>query len=279
MLDLHTHSTVSDGSEPPSRVIELAAAAGCTAVALTDHDRLDGLATAGAAGRALGIEVVAGCELSCAVPAAMGAMHLLVYFVDDPEGPLGEELVRLQRVRDERNVVMCERLGLSYEALLAEAGGIGAGRPHAAALLVREGRASSVQDAFDRWLAKGRPGYVEKERLSPGDALALARASGGVPVLAHPLSLDIGIDRELAAAVEELRDLGLAGVECVYGRYSPGERAALTALTRALGLAVTGGSDYHGTYKPDLAVGVGTGDLDVPDDLLDDLRERQRTGP
>ena len=276
MLDLHTHSTVSDGSDPPSRVVELAAAAGCTAVALTDHDRVDGLPAATEAGRALGIEVVAGCELSCAVPAAIGAMHVLVYFVDDPGGPLGEELVRLQRVRDERNAVMCERLGLSYEALLEEAGGSGAGRPHAAALLVREGRASSVQDAFDRWLAKGRPGYVEKERLSPRDALALARVSGGVPVLAHPLSLDLGAGTsELRATVEELRDLGLAGVECVYGRYSPDERAMLVAMARELGLAVTGGSDYHGTYKPDLAVGVGAGDLDVPDDLLDELLERR----
>jgi len=276
VLDLHTHSTVSDGSDPPSRVVELAAAAGCTAVALTDHDRVDGLPAATEAGRALGIEVVAGCELSCAVPAAIGAMHVLVYFVDDPGGPLGEELVRLQRVRDERNAVMCERLGLSYEALLEEAGGSGAGRPHAAALLVREGRASSAQDAFDRWLAKGRPGYVEKERLSPRDALALARVSGGVPVLAHPLSLDLGAGTsELRATVEELRDLGLAGVECVYGRYSPDERATLVAMARELGLAVTGGSDYHGTYKPDLAVGVGAGDLDVPDDLLDELLERR----
>lgn len=281
MLDLHTHSNVSDGSEPPARVVELAAAAGCTAVALTDHDRLDGLAAATSAGQAVGVEVVPGCELSCAVPEPMGAMHVLVYFVDAPGpddvaagSPLAQELVRLQRVRDERNVAMCERLGLPYEALLEEAGGIGAGRPHAAALLVRAGRASSIQDAFDQWLGKGRPGYVEKERLSPRDAIALARASGGVAVLAHPFSLGLGLAGELRSAVEELAGFGLAGVECIYGRYSRDERALLTNLARSLGLAVTGGSDYHGAYKPDLAVGVGTGDLQVPDALLDELRER-----
>lgn len=274
MLDLHTHSAVSDGTDPPARVVELAAAAGCSAMALTDHDRLDGLPAAMQAGRSLGVEVIPGCELSCEVPAGVGAMHLLVYFVTDDGGPLARELVRLQRVRDERNIVMCERLGLPYEALLEEAGGIGAGRPHAAALLMRDGRAASMQDAFDLWLAKGRPGYVEKERLSPRQALGLAQASGGVAVLAHPLSLDLGTAGELRSALEELRDLGLAGVECVYGRYLPDQRAALSSMAQTLGLAITGGSDYHGAYKPGLAVGIGTGDLDVPDGLLDELRAR-----
>jgi predicted metal-dependent phosphoesterase TrpH len=279
VLDLHTHSNVSDGSDPPAVVVSLAAAAGCSAVALTDHDRLDGVDAAVAAGARLGVEVVPGCELSCSVPAGMagvvGTMHLLVYWVTpEGDGPLQHELVRLQRVRDERNQVMCLRLGLSYDALLAEAGGMGAGRPHAAALLVRDGRATSIQDAFDRWLGKGRPGYVEKERLSPASALSLARSSGGVPVLAHPLSLKLASFDALRSAVDELRALGLAGVECIYGRYSPDERTGLADLTRALDLAVTGGSDYHGTYKPDLAVGVGRGDLNVPDELLDDLRSR-----
>lgn len=271
MLDLHTHSTVSDGSDPPERVVELARAAGCSAVALTDHDRLDGVDAAVAAGASSGVEVVPGCELSCSV--AVGTMHVLVYFAAFGT-PLADELVRLQAVREERNQRMCEVLGLSYSELLAEAGGSGAGRPHAAALLVRSGRASSIQDAFDRWLAKGRPGYVEKERLSPARALSLARASGGVPVLAHPLSLSLSGD-ELSSAIGELAELGLAGVECIYGRYSIDERAALVSITRRLGLAVTGGSDYHGAYKPDLSVGIGRGDLSVPDAALDELRERR----
>jgi predicted metal-dependent phosphoesterase TrpH len=272
VIDLHTHSTVSDGSDPPERIPELAAAAGCTAVALTDHDRLDGIAAARAAADAVGVELVAGCELSCQVD--VGTMHVLVYFLEPGEGPLQEELVRLQDVRDRRNQVMCERLGLSYADLQAEAGGIGAGRPHAAALLVRDGRASSIQDAFDRWLARGRPGYVEKQRLAPADAVRLAGASGGVAVLAHPRSLELA-PAALRSAVEELRDLGLAGLECEYGRYSPADRAGLTALAGDLGLVATGGSDHHGTYKPDLAVGVGTGDLSVPERALDDLKDRR----
>lgn len=276
MIDLHTHSTVSDGSDPPERIPVLAAEAGCTAVALTDHDRLDGIEAARAAATEVGVELVPGCELSCEVGGAWGhgTMHVLVYFLEPGEGPLQDELGRLQDVRDRRNEIMCERLELSYDDLQAEAGGIGAGRPHAAALLVRAGRAASIQDAFDRWLGKGRPGYVEKERLAPADALRLAVASGGVPVLAHPRSLELE-PAALRSAIDELRGLGLAGIECEYGRYDADARAALTALAGELALVATGGSDHHGSYKPDLHVGVGRGDLDVPDAALDALKARR----
>ena len=272
MLDLHIHSTVSDGTDPPAQLAKIAAAAGCSAIALTDHDRLDGLAEAAEAAASYGIELVPGCELSCEF--GPGTMHVLVYFIEPGDGPLQNELGRLQDARDRRNEAMCEVLGISYDDLQAEAGGMGAGRPHAAALLVRAGRASSIQDAFDKWLAKGKPGYVEKERLTPARALELARASGAVPVLAHPLSLGLE-GAALRSAVDELRDLGLQGLECIYGRYSPEERTALAAVADASGLVVTGGSDYHGTYKPDLSIGTGRGDLDVPDTVLDRLRERR----
>lgn len=274
MIDLHLHSTVSDGSDPPTTVVELAAAAGCTTIALTDHDRLDGLTAAAARAAELGLGFVPGCELSCET--VEGTMHVLVYFVEAGDGPLQHKLVELQAERERRNAVMCDRLGLSFADLQAEAGGIGAGRPHAAALLVREGRATSIQDAFDRWLGKGKPGYVEKQRLAPAEALGLAQASGGVAVLAHPFTL---VDSIPAAdrMVGELASLGLGGVECLYGRYSPEQREALAGVARSHGLAVTGGSDYHGTYKPDLSVGTGTGDLAVPADLLADLEARRPT--
>ena len=268
---MHTHSTVSDGSDAPERIPVLAAEAGCTAVALTDHDRLDGIPAARAAAAEVGVELVPGCEISCEVE--VGTMHVLVYFVEPGEGPLQDELVRLQQVRDRRNERMCEQLGISYEALQAEAGGMGAGRPHAAALLVRDGRATSIQDAFDRWLGKGKPGYVEKSRLEPADAMRLAAASGALPVLAHPNSLELS-PAALRSRLEELRDLGLVGMECVYGRYAVEDRQALLGLASELGLVATGGSDHHGTYKPDLSVGIGRGDLDVPGRALDELRAR-----
>ena len=278
VIDLHTHSTVSDGSDPPGRIPELAAEAGCSAVALTDHDRLDGLAEAAQRAGEVGVRLVPGCEISCEVP--KGTMHLLVYFIEAGEGPLQDELVRLQEARATRNrklvTVLAEELGLpvTLEEIEAEAGGEGVGRPHVAAVLVRKGVVGSVQEAFDLYLAKGKPGYVEKSRLYPGDAMRLARESGGVPVIAHPLSLGLE-PPALETAVKELVDQGLAGLEAIYGRYAPEEREGLSDLARRYDLVVTGGSDHHGTYKPDLRVGVGKGDLDVPDGALTQLEERR----
>jgi len=273
VIDLHTHSTVSDGSDSPEELAELAAGAGLRAFALTDHDRLDGLSAARSRATELGVELVPGCELSCDHP---GTMHVLVYDVDAGEGPLQDHLLVLQDARETRNDRMAERLAalglpVSRDEMETEAGGIGVGRPHVAAILVRKGIVGSVQEAFDTWLSKGRPAYVEKDRLSPADALRLARASGGRPVLAHPLSLGLG-PTELEATVRELADLGLCGIEAIYGRYSPEERDGLVKLAATTGLVATGGSDHHGTYKPDLSVGVGRGDLAVPDDVLDQLR-------
>jgi hypothetical protein len=275
MIDLHTHSTVSDGSDTPAEVVDLAVKAGLTALALTDHDRQDGVAEARSKAAAAGLELVAGAEISCQ---HTGTMHLLVYFLEPGEGPLQDELVRLQVARDTRNELLVGRLAelglpVSAEELDAEAGGSGAGRPHVAAILVRKGYATSVQDAFDRYLAKGKPAYMEKERLAPADAIALALQSGALPVLAHPLSLGLA-PGDLERAVAELADLGLAGLEAIYGRYSREERADLAVMAAQAGLAITGGSDHHGTYKPDLSVGTGRGDLHVPDGALSALRDR-----
>ena len=278
MIDLHTHSTRSDGSDSPSQVAELAAAAGCAAFSLTDHDRLDGLSEAGRRANELGVRLVPGCEISCEWDG--GTFHLLVYFVDPGSGSaLETELTHLQRARDDRNGVMIERLQglglpITYDEVLAEAEGQGVGRPHVAAVLVRNGAATSIQDAFDRWLAKGKPGYVDKRRLFPDEALRVALASGGVPVVAHPHSLGLP-PAQLGSALAELADFGLAGAECWYGRYSPEEREGLVRLAADHDLVATGGSDHHGSYKPDLTVGTGRGDLNVPDAALVALEARR----
>src|SRR5436853_7681253 len=142
-------------------------------------------------------------------------------------------------------------LPVTLEELAAEAGGEGAGRPHMASILVRKGVVGSVQEAFDRYLGRGKPGYVSKARLSPRTVAEQASRSGGVAVLAHPLSLQLD-EPGLDSAVAELADAGLSGLDARYGRYSPEERAGLADLARRHGLVATGGSDYHGTYKPDL---------------------------
>ncbi|MGH2927398.1 MAG: PHP domain-containing protein [Solirubrobacteraceae bacterium] len=281
VIDLHTHSTCSDGTDPPERIPELAAAAGCTAVALTDHDTLAGIGRARARASELGVELVAGCEVSCRYRG--GSAHVLVYFVENADGPLQAELARLRHDRVERNrrlAVRLEELGIpiSYEDIVAEAAGEeSAGRPHVAALFVRRGVADSVPDAFDRWLGEGQPAYVAKARVTPAEIAAAARSSGGVAVLAHPLALGLDM-RALDGVAAELSAAGLAGIEAYYGRYPRHERAALVALARRNGLVPTGGSDYHGVVKPDLSVGTGGGSLSVPDEVLAELRDRSLNG-
>ena len=279
MIDLHTHSTVSDGSDPPERIPELAAEVGCSAVALTDHDSLAGLGAARRRADELGVTLVPGCEISCR-PLGSGGMHVLVYFVEDDGGPLAEELVRLRHDRHDRNLLLADRLAwlglpVTYGDVVAEAGGEdGIGRPHFARALVNAGAAESIQDAFDRYLANGRPAYVPKSRLDAVDVARLARESGGVAVLAHPYSLELN-GPDLARAVGELAEAGFGGIEAIYGRYSPRQRQDLANLARRFDLVPTGGSDHHGTIKPDLTVGTGTGDLKVPDGVLTQLESRR----
>ena len=264
----------------------MAAAAGCSAVALTDHDSLEGLAPAREAAARVGVTLVPGCEVSCRKPppapgrpAIGGSVHVLVYFVEPGDGPLQDELVALRRDRAERNVRLRARLAelgvpVDYDAMVAEAGGeAGLGRPHFARALVRSGAAADIDDAFTVYLADGRAGYVPKSRLAPADVARLATASGGVAVLAHPLTL--GLDPSaLERLVTELAEAGLGGIEAVYGRYTTDERRALTRMARRCGVVATGGSDYHGSFKPDLQVGTGMGDLDVPDSALEELAAR-----
>jgi len=281
VIDLHTHSTCSDGTDGPERIPELAVAAGCSAVALTDHDTLAGIAPARRRANEAGVTLVTGCEVSCAFRG--GSAHVLTYFVDPEESPLHDELVRLRHDRVTRNRALAERLAdlgipVTYDEMVAEAAGEESlGRPHVAMLLVRHGVADSIPDAFDRWLGDGRPAHVPKARVTPSEVASLARASGGVAVLAHPLSLDLG-PAGLTSAAAELAEGGFAGIEALYGRYSPEQRTRLVELARRADLVATGGSDYHGALKPDLSVGTGTGDLRVPDEVLEQLAARRPEG-
>jgi predicted metal-dependent phosphoesterase TrpH len=277
VIDLHAHSTASDGSDSPAALMALAARQELSAVALTDHDTVEGLAEARAAADEVGVRLVQGCELSCEVGSA--TMHLLVYFLSDGPGPLQDRLAGLQEARADRNrrivdVLQAHGLDVTLEEILTEAGGGSVGRPHVAGVLLRKGYVDSVQDAFDRWLGNGKPAYLDRERLLPAEAIALAHASRAVTVLAHPTSLGYEAP-ELEEFIAGLAADGLDGMECEYGRYSPETRLRLRSLAERHGLAVTGGSDYHGRYKPDLALGTGLGDLNVPDDLLDALEERR----
>jgi predicted metal-dependent phosphoesterase TrpH len=283
VIDLHTHSKVSDGTDSPGVIPALAAAAGCSAVALTDHDSLAGLGEARAAADAAGITLVPGCEISCKASGSAGeeaSAHILVYFVEQGDNRMSDELVRLRRERFDRNRALAVRLAdlgypVDYDAVVARAGSEeGVGRPHFAQELVARGHVEDIDDAFHRLLANGKPAYVPKARLTPADVAGIARDSGGVAVLAHPLSLGLE-PAELERRVFELAEAGLAGIEATYGRYTREQRAGLRRMADAAGLVATGGSDYHGTFKPGLRVGTGQGDLDVDDSVLEELAARR----
>ncbi len=277
MIDLHTHSDRSDGSETPELVVEMAHEVGCNAVALTDHDTLEGLPRARVRADALGLRLVPGCEVSC-VPVAGGGVHVLVYFVDDPDSALGAELTRLRSDRQARNGALAERLAelgipVTLEQAAAHAGTAeGVGRPHFAQAMVDVGAVATVDEAFTRYLSNGGAAYIPKGRLTVADVCHLARDSGGVAVLAHPTTVGLTGD-ELAGAVRNWASEGLVGLEAIYGRYSPRTRTDLSNLARRFGLVPTGGSDFHGSTKPELFVGTGTGDLRVPDRVLHLLEE------
>ncbi len=274
-VDLHLHSTASDGGDAPADVVKQAAAAGLTTIALTDHDNLDGIAEARAGAREHGIDLIPGSELS--VEWTGGAMHMLVYFLEPGPGPLQDRLGELQEGRRQRNLRVADILGdlgfdITYDEVVEEAEGRGIGRPHFAAVMVRKGYVRSIQEAFDLYLGAGKPAYAERVRLDYLDAIALARASGAVPVVAHPHTIGVSAD-DYAQAFRELADAGVMGIEAHYSEYAPEMRRHLASLAAEHGLVATGGSDYHGRFKPSTSIGRGRGDLRVPPETVDRLQE------
>lgn len=274
-IDLHTHSSFSDGSDTPDELLERAARMQLTTIALTDHDTLEGIHDARVAADRRGLELVPGTELS--LDYAKGGMHLVVLWLEPGPGPLQDRLAELRNGRDERNARIVERLSelglpIELDEVLDEAGEGSVGRPHIAAVMVRHGFVDSMEQAFEEYLGNDAKAYVGRERLEPAEAIRLARASGGVPILAHPHTLGIDNRFEMADILVELRAYGLVGIECFYGSYLAEGRSGMVALANRFGLIPSGGSDYHGTYKTDVELGIGRVGIAVPDSILDDLR-------
>ncbi len=278
-VDLHVHSNVSDGTESPSEVVRLAAAAGLAAVALTDHDTLAGVDEAREEAERQGIELVSGVEIACEW--RRGGMHLVVLFLEPGSGPLQDRLQDMVASRRFRNQTVAERLNqlgvtIDFAEVLEEAGSGTVGRPHFASVMQKRGYVADISTAFRDYLGVGAPAYVPRRLLTAREAIASARQSGAVPVLAHPHTLGLDTASEYEAAYRRLARYGLVGVECYYGEYDPATRLDMERSVRSFGLLPSGGSDFHGRYKPGLQVGKGRGDLVVPDRVLDGLREARR---
>ncbi|MGI9528849.1 MAG: PHP domain-containing protein [Acidimicrobiia bacterium] len=276
-VDLHVHSNASDGVDAPSHVMELAAAAGLSAVALVDHDTFAGIPEARATAKDLGITFVSGVELS--VEHDGRKMHMLVYFVDAECTDIDTKLAELRAGRTVRNEQIARnlvRLGydITIDEVLAEAKGPSVGRPHFADVLVAKGYFSKRDEVFEALLHDGGAAYAPRERLTATEAIELANATGGVAVIAHPATIAASAV-EYDALFADLAAIGLGGIEAYHSMHTSGLRQHLAEVAASLGLAATGGSDYHGVGKRDYRIGVGRGDLSVPESALEELQNQR----
>ena len=274
MIDLHVHTTASDGTDSARALVEKAAALGLSAISITDHDGTGALAEAAEAGAALGVEVVPGVELSADY--LDGDIHILGYFIDPDCEAMRRTEERTKLWRRERNERIVQNLAAAgYDISLAELHDeypeSELGRLHFCDHLVKKGCFPDRASCFHTLLARGKPFYLEKRRLSPEEAASVILEAGGVPVLAHPLLYGLDWDG-LLDLCDEIKDYGIRHLEAYYSEFSPDERAQLLALAGGLGFGVTGGSDYHGENKPHIALGTGCGDLAVGEWVLERLR-------
>ncbi|HNA45846.1 MAG: PHP domain-containing protein [Nitrospira sp.] len=274
-IDLHLHTTHSDGSCSTAEVMAFAKQAGLTALAITDHDIVDGIPEATAIGKELGIEVVPGVEISSRL--GESELHILGYFLNWTDPLLAQRLSTLRDSRHLRNPKIVQRLNelgipITYEEVRALAGTESVGRPHIARLLMEKKFVTSAKEAFDRYLANGRPAFVDRELPEPAEAVRWIREAGGVPVLAHPTWVRTSAEG-LRVLVRDLKAAGLGGMEVHYSTHTPSQTTEYLDLARQCDLLVTGGSDFHGVTKPDIDVGIGRGQLKVSQKLLDPLRK------
>lgn len=277
MIDLHMHSTFSDGSLTPEELAGEIAATGLTAAALTDHDSTAGIARFVSACANRGVRGIGGVEIS--VEVKKGGLHMLGYFIDPEEPRLQSILGKIRDGRVERNREILEKLNslgmeLTWEEVTAFAGEDIVSRPHFARAMVERKYVTSTEEAFDKYLGKGKPGYVDRLRLGPADGIAAIRGAGGVAVLAHPFTLDLS-NQELAKFVEELKGYGLAGIEVFYSEHTSQQQQLYLNLCRRMDLAPAGGSDFHGLINPSIRIGRGFGGLSVPDELVAGLEARR----
>jgi predicted metal-dependent phosphoesterase TrpH len=281
MVDLHTHSNASDGELSPARLIREAAQQGLSAIALTDHDTIKGLEKAGQEAAVQGIRLIPGIEIEItwtpppgiSGPGPGGEFHLLGLGISRPSAAFLEAVAELSRSREARNREILDRMReLSMDADYAEiealSGGYSIGRPHFASLLVDRRIVKTREQAFARYLGRGKPLYIPKKGLDFDRAAAVIRESGGIPVLAHPMSLFVAWGR-LPDLIRELQNRGLAGLEAWHPSAKPRSCRRLEALARSLGLYVTEGSDFHGpALRPDRKLGFSGVNRKIGDEVL-----------
>lgn len=273
MIDLHVHSNKSDGTFSPTELVQYSVEKGLTAIALTDHDTTEGLAEAINAAAGLSLTVIPGIEFSTVYDNK--DVHVLGLFIDYDSPVFQEALEGFVKSRILRNEKMCRRLqekgiDITYEKLLEAYPKAVITRAHYARFMLEQGVIKSIPEAFERYIGDHAPCYVPREKITPHQAVELIRKVKGIPVLAHPPLYRMS-DERLEQLVISLKEAGLAGIETLYSTYTRGEENHMRTLAGKYDLLITGGSDFHGSNKPDIDLGTGKGNLSVPEDILTPL--------
>lgn len=280
-IDLHIHSTASDGSLTPAEILDHARQLNLAAIAITDHDAIDGSKEALRIGIPPSFKFLTGVEISAAHPPffpGTGSFHILGYniWLDDPA--LNQALNKLRQARKNRNPKIVERLNklgfqISLEEVNQTVGKVQLGRPHIAYTMMKKGFVSSIDEAFDKFLGTAKPAYVDKERIGCEDAVKMIRNAGGIAVLAHPGLLDIIDENRLESLIRDLIHMGIGGIEVYYPEHSAEQTELYSELCKKYNLLMTGGTDFHGSITPEIEMGSGKGSLFVPYRLYEKLAE------
>jgi len=282
-IDLHIHSTASDGTFSPAEILALAQDLNLAAIAITDHDTINGSKEALGIGVSPPLKFLTGVEISASPPPSFsysGSLHILGYSIKIDNPLLNKTLAALQGARKNRNPGIIDRLNsmgvaISMDELSNEVGGAQLGRPHIARLMVKKGYVESIQEAFDKYLGKGKPAYVDKYRLDCSMAIEVILGAGGIPVIAHPFLLNPRNIGDIEELVITLKAMGLKGIEVYYPEHSQDNISKLEDIANRHGLLMTGGTDFHGSLKPEIKMGSGRGDFCVPYILYERLMENR----
>lgn len=274
-IDLHTHSNKSDGSMSPVELVDEAKKVGLSAIALTDHDTIDGLDEAIKHGNEIGIKVIPGVELSCEYNGK--DVHIVGLFINQHNKEFNSQLRAFVDSRDIRNQKMCQKLTdagmpVIYEEMVEMYGDSVLTRAHYARYMLEKGYIKSLSEAFERYIGDHSPYYIPREKVTPKQGVELILSAGGIPILAHPILYKLGKEA-MDNLVSSLKEYGLVGIEAIYSTYTSADERYIREIAKRYSLLISGGSDFHGAAKPGLNLGTGYGKLYVPLEVLNKLED------